>query len=176
MTASTTPAPVQPEATPHTRGWLATVVALLVGVAIGLGAGWLLFSAESTSVNPEAEALVRDFVSAWDAGDGDAVVALMTDDGVVRNPKGEFLASGDGAASLADLVDSTPGLEYTITQGPILSGADTPIQAWAIQEIIEPDETTAEGFLETTWVGLGTYRIEDVDGTLLIAEFTWDTQ
>lgn len=55
-------------------GWVAALVAALVGVAAGIGVGFLLFSPKP--MNADVDALVRDYVAAWDAGDGQAVMAL----------------------------------------------------------------------------------------------------
>jgi hypothetical protein len=50
-----------------------------VALVVGLGAGWLLFSPDT--IDNEVGKLVRDSTAAWDAGDGDAAVALMTANG-----------------------------------------------------------------------------------------------
>ena len=45
--------------------------------------------------------LARDMTAAWDAGDADAVLAMMTEDAVKRCPRATFRADGEGAGSIA---------------------------------------------------------------------------
>lgn len=164
MAASTTPTPVGPDTTPGTRSWIGALVALIVGLAVGVGAGWLLFTPDS--VNPEAEALVRDHLAAWNAGDPDAVLALMTEDAVMLGASGgPYYAAEDGTDGIAYLVEEMSDMDFLMTDGPILSGPEPPITVWTVTLI------TDEG---VDYPGLVTLTIEDVDGTLLIAEHTWD--
>jgi hypothetical protein len=61
--------------------WLVVAVVALVAALVGLGAGYLLFDTDSgDEVPPNVEALLADYWAAAAAGDGDAVLALLTDD------------------------------------------------------------------------------------------------
>ena len=59
--------------------WLSVAVVALVAALVGLGVGYLLFDTDAGDEVPaEVETLLADYWAA--AGDGDAVVALLTDD------------------------------------------------------------------------------------------------
>lgn len=171
MAASTTPAQAGPEVTHGARNRLTTLVALLVGLSVGLGAGWLLFTPDS--VNRQAEALVQDYVAAWDTGHPDAVLALMTEGAVLFDglgPSGSFdasFASLDGTNGIAYKVDEMSEMDFRLTDDPTLSGSEIPTTAWVVMTI-----TFEEGFEPLP--GLLTLTIEDIGGNLLISQHKWD--
>lgn len=169
MAASTQPTPVGPEATRSASRWLSALIALIVGLSVGLGAGWLVFTPDS--VNAEAEALVQDYVAAWDAGDPEAVLALMTDGAVLLDslgPANASFASLDGTDSIAYKVDEMSDRDFRLTDDPTLSGSDMPITAWVVMTI------TVEEFGYEPIPGLLTLTIEDIGGNLLISQHKWD--
>ena len=61
--------------------WLSVAVVALVAALVGLGVGYLLFDTDAGDEVPaEVETLLADYWAAAAAGDGEAVVALLTDD------------------------------------------------------------------------------------------------
>lgn len=132
-------------------------IVMVLLVVLAIAAGWWILAARSS--DGDAEALVVDYLAAWDAGDGEAVVALMTDDGVHTCPLGTFSVDDDRAALIA-AVRSMEGDDFVVVDGPIVSQSAPPLEAVAWVRI----ETPASDAL-----GLATYRIVREDGELLIS-------
>jgi hypothetical protein len=73
------------------------VLVALVSLAVGVGVGWLAFAPDeggqatqgqaadesNAAAKQEALAVMNTYVAAWNAGDGDAVVSLMDENGLV---------------------------------------------------------------------------------------------
>lgn len=98
--------------------WLVSGAA---GVALGLGAGWLVFA--PTPADAEVAALIDDYIAAWDAGDGAAAVSLMTEDGVHYSADAQQgkAANDDGALGLAALVERIGWATLEPVGDPIIS-------------------------------------------------------
>ena len=98
--------------------WLVSGAA---GVALGLGAGWLVFA--PTPADAEVAALIDDYIAAWDAGDGAAAVSLMTEDGVHYSADAQQgkAANDDGALGLAAFVERIGWATLEPVGDPIIS-------------------------------------------------------
>lgn len=60
------------------------IIGLVVAVLLAAGFGaWLLVDAIGSSTERQITSLLNDYGAAWEANDGDAVLALMTEDGAV---------------------------------------------------------------------------------------------
>ena len=105
-------------------------------------------------------ALVERFIAAWDDGDGEAVVALMTEDGVHTCPLGHFSVAEDGGAELVSAVGSMDGDEFTVISGPIVSEAEAPLEAVSIVRI--------SGLVDV--LGIARHSVVEQEGDLRIAE------
>lgn len=145
------------------------VTLLLVGVAallIGLGAGWLAFSPEAPDdVDREIQALVDDYVAAWNVQDGQAVVALMTEDGMHYSGGaglGKEAASDSPAHSLAYFVEHhTAGATFHSVGDGIIRTTDGP--PYVVANMIEVGNGASDSF---QWVEV--YKIVPEDGVLRI--------
>ena len=133
--------------------WLLIVFA---GAVLAIG-GWFLVD-EYTGVDRQIDLLVTDWTTAWNAGDGDAVVALMT-------PGGRHVCSlqpapgvaGEELAGFVAMFRTTFGFEGRHLSDPV---------------IVE----SSDGYLVTVALDGGSvgaghsyFRIVDRDGQLLIA-------
>lgn len=93
----------------------------VLGAALGLGAGWLAFA--PTSADVEVASLIDDYLAAWDAGDGEAVVSFMTEDGVHFSggaAQGKA-ADDDGGLGLAAFVDRLEWVTFERVSDPVVS-------------------------------------------------------
>lgn len=138
------------------------VIGAVVGAVIGVGAGWLLFA--PSSMNAEAEALARDMTAAWDAGDADAVLAMMTEDAVKRCPRGTFRADGEGAGSIAADVEYSTQLAIEMDPDVLVSGSEPPLRVLVIGTI------RAEGSDDEGTPYVEQLTVVDDDGELKVAE------
>jgi len=143
------------------RAWWA-VIGAGVGAVVGVGVGWLLFA--PPSVNVEAEALARDITAAWDAGDADAVLAMMTEDAVKRCPRGTFRADGEGASSIAADVEYSTWLDIEMDSDVLVSGPEPPLRVLVVGTI------SAEGSDEEGTPYVEQLTMVDDDGELKVAE------
>ena len=151
-----------PRETSPRRRTLKTTTALvaLVGIVFGFGAARLLDGTGSDDGEAEVETLVERFIAAWDDGDGEAVVALMTEDGVHTCPLGHFSVAEDGGAELVSAVGSMDGDEFTVISGPIVSEAEAPLEAVSIVRI--------SGLVDV--LGIARHSVVEQEGDLRIAE------
>lgn len=132
----------------------------VVGAAVGLAGGWLIFAPAPS--NAEVAALIDDYLAAWDAGDGEAVVSLMTEDGVHYSGGATTGKQANGGAlGLAPFVERHAVLTFEPVSDPIVS-AGPPYEAAVIVRV------TGGG--QDSWESLEAFRIEESeDGSLKIA-------
>ena len=141
--------------------WKAAAVAGAVGLLLGFGIAWLLTGSDSADRSgvAEVEALVRDYIAAWDAGDGGAVVGLMTSDGVHTCPLGRF-SLGQGREGLVAAVASMEGDDFEIVSGPILSSDKAPLEAVSLVRIDSPSVDI---------LGIARHKVAEEGGQLRIS-------
>lgn len=139
--------------------WLVSGV---VGIALGLGAGWLVFA--PTSADAEVAALIDDYLAAWDAGDGEAVVSFMTEDGVHYSADAQQgkAANDDGALGLAAYVERIGWATLEPVSDPIVSDGP-PYEAAVIVRLTFPNGQDSDEAVENFFI------VEDDDGSLKIA-------
>ena len=160
---STDARPATRTGTKH-RWWIAMLVAVL-GLAAGLGLGWLLFN--PSSMNPQAEALARDYLAAWDAGDTEAVLAMMTADGIKQCPRGTFRAADTTATGLA--ADVEYSTRFALHTGPdvIMSNPEPPLRVLLLTSV------ASEGSSTDGTPGTSELTIVEDNGQLKIAKLVW---
>ena len=105
------------------RAWVVTVVLVVAMLALGVVVGWVLAPAgdDSSADEPatwgaeidqavltEIDELLDAYWAGWDAGDGDAVVAVMSTDGTFSSP----FTSGVSGQQLADYVDGYSYMQF----------------------------------------------------------------
>ena len=159
-----TTAPVAPAAEPG-KSSRAKVLAVLFGIGmlvLGLLGGWMLASDGDDPVTwggeiddatlTEIDELLDDYWAGWDAGDGDAVVAVMATDGwfsSVNTAEGGYTGE-----QLASYVDRYGSLEFTqvgpttvieTRAGYEVAGAErvdeyTPEPLWALDHFVIVEE------------------------------------
>lgn len=148
-----------------TANWVAALVAALAGVAAGIGVGFLLFSPKP--MNTEVDALVRDYIAAWDAGDGQAVMALMTDDATHTSFEYPSGITGD---EIGTAVRTHEPSRIEAIGDVIVAGGVAPYEASNIVRITDQD---GAGNYEPSGVEfVNTYYVVEDDGQLLIANHT----
>ena len=132
-----------------------------VGVALGLGAGWLVFA--PTPADADVAALIDGYLAAWDAGDGAAVVSLMTEDGVHYSGGAQQgkVANDDGALGLAAFVERFEWGTFEAVGAPIVSDGP-PYEAAVIVRLTNNGQDSVEA-VEAFLI------VEDDDGSLRIA-------
>lgn len=156
-----------PQATvPHrpSSRMLPWLVSGAAGVALGLGAGWLVFAPASGDADLEVAALIDDYIAAWDAGDGAAVVSLMTEDGVHYSADAQQgkAANDDGALGLAALVERIGWATLEPVGDPIVSEGP-PYEAAVIVRLTFPNGQESFEAVDNFFI------VEDDDGVLKIA-------
>jgi uncharacterized protein (TIGR02246 family) len=143
-------------------GWIAALIAALVALVVGIGVGFLAFSPKP--MNAEVDSLVRDYIAAWDAGDGQAVLDLMTDDGTHTSFQYRSGYSGD---QLSRIVASHEGSRFEVIGEVIVAGDSAPYEASHVARITDQDEAGSTGA-----VFVNNYVIVEVDGQLKIQSHT----
>jgi hypothetical protein len=146
-------------------GWVAALVAALVGVAAGIGVGFLLFSPKP--MNADVDALVRDYVAAWDAGDGQAVMALMTDDATHTS---FIYPSGITGDQIGAAVTTHEPSRFEAIGDVIVAGSAAPYEASNVVRITDRD--SAGNYDPSGVEFVITYDIVEVDDQLLISNST----
>lgn len=149
-------------------GWLRTSLIAGLALMIGLGAGWLAFAPEPPNdTDRQIQSLVDDYVAAWDAHDGQAVVALMTKDGVHYSggAAGGKDASGDSLArSLAFFVEHhAAGISFASVNDAVIRTQDGP--PYLVANVVELGMSTSGSETEQA---VAVYRIVPEDGVLKI--------
>lgn len=141
------------------RVWVASLVVLV----LGLGA-WLIYDLavpSQTAVSGEIQNLLDDYNAAANAADGEAFLALVTDDYFFESPDGRISATQQ--ASLITYQYSA--YDFTVEQRgePIMMG-DGP---WFVAT---PNHVEAVGWPDEGIDGISTFEIVDVGGgTLKVA-------
>ncbi len=112
------------------RPWVIASVVAALALVVGLGVGFLLGGsddpastdlvavdgAELTDRQEQMEAIVDEYVAAWQEGDGDTLAAMFTDDGSLEVFGTEYPVEGGALAGYVD-THRTPTLE---TLEPVL--------------------------------------------------------
>ncbi len=153
--------------TPAGPGWLMTALIGVLALLIGVGAGWFVFSPEPPDdIDREIQSLIDDYVAAWDAHDGGAVVALMTEDGVHYSggaARGKEASSDSPAHSLAYFVEHHAGAMSvrSVNDAAIRTQEGPPYLAANIVEVGLGTGNESEQAVEV-------YRIVPEDGALRI--------
>ena len=124
------------------------IIGLVVAVLLAAGFGaWLIVDNTRTGIEADIVALLDDYGAAWEANDGTAARALMTEDGAVLAGNG-VTYSGDALRSTIDTMgDFTvePVGDLVIYEG---------VTGW---HVASPDER-----------GMELFNIVEQDGTMLI--------
>jgi ketosteroid isomerase-like protein len=166
MTHAVTEAPDAPPTggrKPTRWRWVAVVAAVVAAALLGLLGGRMIFAPEQ--VPDEVQTLVDDYTAAWDAGDGDAVVALMTEDGAHYSNEAQEgkLAADDGPLGLAALVDGWEGLTFEPASELVATHDGPPYEVARVLNV-RPETSSTEGqdVVEIYLI------VRDADGSLKI--------
>ena len=150
------------------RGWVTTALIALAALLVGLGAGWLVFSPEPPDdVDREIQALIDDYVAAWNVQDGQAVVALMTEDGKHFSGgagNGKEASSDSPAHSLAYFVEHhVAGATFRSVNDAVIRTEDGP--PYLAANVIEIGSGADGG---DAFQSVEVYKIVPEDGVLKI--------
>lgn len=140
------------------------VIALVVlVVAVAGTAAWLIIDNAGTTTERQLTALVDDYYAAWTAADGEAVLDLMTEEGVLRSVLDDTTYTGAG---LRALVDSSPSFNPERVGDLIIIDTSTSTSsAWLVaSQSLGPDYYGDAG----DWQALEIFTIVERDGRLLI--------
>lgn len=143
--------------------WVAVVAAVVAAALLGVLGGRFLFASEQ--VPDEVQTLVDEYTAAWDAGDGDAVVALMTEDGAHYSGEAQEgkMAADDGPLGLAALVDRWEYLTFEPASELVATHDGPPYEVARVINVSE--SSSSEGGFEAVEVYL---IVADADGSLKI--------
>jgi len=130
-----------------TRRWL--VIVLAVALVLALAAiAWLLVAPPGSSVPADVQAVLDDYATAWNTGDGATAAAML---GVFTSYQGEF-----SGASLEAMVNNGPAEEWTATDTGRPVVMKTEVGDTTYYTIAIPQEITyTRGSFET----MSTYRL-----------------
>lgn len=166
---ATSPVSPDPEPAKPPRGWLMAVLFGIAMLVLGLVTGRMLASdGDDTGtwggeiddpILTEIDELLDDYWAAWDTGDGDAVVALMANDGWFSSTN--TTQSGHTGDQLATYVNSWDRLDFTQV------GPTTVIETFAGYEVVGAERVDQYN-PEPLWA-LDHYVIVEEDGQLRIA-------
>lgn len=148
--------------------WLIVAVVVLALLAVALGV-WLLVDALSTSETAapaEVEALLSDYVDAWNAHDGEAAIALMTSGAVHEAGPTEYTDD-----SLVAHIDGTSLYETEITPigDVVVMGDGDPYYYAASASRAAYVERGVEGGI----LGISVYSIMNTTDGLKIMRHSW---
>lgn len=118
-------------------------------------------------MNTEVDALVRDYIAAWDAGDGQAVMSMMTDSATHTSWAYPSGITGDqiGAA-----VRTHEPSRFEVIGDVIVAGGGEPYEASNIVLITDQD---AAGNYDPSGVEfVNNHYVVEVDGQLLLSNHT----
>ena len=143
-------------------GWMWLSILLAVAL-IGLG---IWFVADMTSDPPaaltdEVATVVDDYHDAWNAHDGEAFLALVTDDFVFDD--GAASLTADATANRIGGMFQTYNLEVTQLDDPQMTG-EGPYYVSVANELVWATSTDS---------GFSIFEIVDDAGTLLVASHTY---
>jgi len=144
------------------NGWIWLSILLAVAL-IGLG---IWFVADMTSEPPtaptdEVAALIDDYHEAWNTNDGEALLALVTDDFVFDD--GQASLTAEATVSRVNGFVQTYDLEVVQLDEPQMVG-DGPYYVSVANELV---------WTTSTDTGFSIFEIVDGDGTLQIASHTY---
>jgi hypothetical protein len=169
--AAPTAAPGERDRSP--RVWVATVLVAVGALVLGLIGGWMLSSGGDDSTTwggnvdastlGEIDELLDDYWAAFDAGDGEAMVALMTADGWYSTD--DTTVRGISGEDLVTYVETLAGVNFQRVGPPIV------VENWAgfdVATAIRVDNGTENA--EPGWA-LVHLEIHDEDGQLRVASY-----
>lgn len=137
---------------------MALVVLLIAVIATG---AWLIVDNAGTATEREITALIDDYYAAWTAGDGEAVLALMTEDGTLIANDG-FTYDGE---QLSTFIEGVPAFNpERVGDLMIFDKSTTNTPVWLVaSHTLAPDYPDIGDFRE-----LELFRIVEDAGRLLI--------
>lgn len=141
-----------------TNRYLVAALSFLMLLVVGFGA-WLLID-EYTGVDREIELVARDWYDAWDRGDGEAVLAMMSP--TARHYDSDGVAGGVGGDQLAALVESVTVFDFAVVGEPL------------IVEKLAPDTyvVAVEGQI-SNYDGISVFRLRRSGDEWLITYHRW---
>jgi hypothetical protein len=133
--------------------------------------------ATQSVIPPEVEQTLDEYIAAWEANDGDAFLATVTSDFLLREywyietgdasdgTKLSYIISGDDPAGAARVGPEGGGHEWAVTRGDeVVVTGDGP---WFVAfEEVWVDEPTVG-------TGIATYVVEMIDGQPRITNHSW---
>lgn len=140
--------------------WLLVLLVGVVAGAIGLGAGYLVFAPQQAAgeVEVQTQALLDEFWDAADAGDADAVLALMA-------PTGEFF--GYSVGSTSETVLRNFAEDWADVEGPKPIGEPIVVGEYGVHDIAQRGSIDGFEFLFyfnfADYQGTNGYKIGYVD-------------
>ena len=161
------------------NGSAVVIAAVLAVVVIALGT-WIMYDRATSSTLPgEVEALIEDYLTAWENHDEQAIRAVVTDDYVLNEYL--YIAGTDLADPekvklsyhVADDIDGVVHVGFTYDWQNELVGE--PIVAGDGPWLVSYQENWFEGGTEHL-DGIATYVVFDDGGTLKIANHYWTGQ
>ncbi len=166
MTHTATPVPdvVTTTAKSTAWRWVAVVAAVVAAALLGVLGGRMIFAAEQ--VPDDVQTLVDEYTAAWNAGDGEAAVALMTEDGAHYSGDAQQgkKAADDGALGLVAFIDRYDGYLTFEPASELVATHDGPPYEVARVVHVAEQGSSGEGF-EAVEVFL---VVQDEDGSLKI--------
>lgn len=145
---------------------LTSAVIVLAVAFLALGA-WVVydyFANSESSVTGEVQTLLDDYTAAWNDHDGEAFLALVTDDYTFTSEEmftGQPLTTT--AAGQAMLIGAMGDFDIEVIGQPIMTG-DGP---WLVAQA---NRVTTES---TEQDGISNFVVVDEGGTLLVASHIW---
>ncbi len=141
------------------------LTAVVVAVLMATGtAGCDDGDERSTALSSEVQELVDAYTQTWNDDDGDAFLALVTDDYRFVS----LLGDQDAEATAADI--SSPQASSTIGQvGDGIMTGDGPYYGSIVNEFVGPED-------DDRWTGISTFVVVDDGGVLKIAQHAYTGQ
>jgi hypothetical protein len=153
--------PAQERAGTPRSNWLLISLVALIAAAVGLGAGYLLFAQTSgAAVDADVEALLDDWWAAADAGDADAVLAMMPEGGTIGAVTVYLLGYDVSETPTSTLERSISG--WASDEGPSPTGDPTVVGEYGVYAVAQT----------ATWRGqdyIYIFRVLEEDGELLLS-------
>ena len=141
-----------------TNRYLVIALSFIVVLVAGFGA-WLVID-EYTGVDREIEVLVSDWYDAWDRGDGEAVVGMMSS--FARHYDQTTLTEGLKGDQLAALVTTMTAYDFTMLGEPLI-----------IEKEVTGSYVVAVGGQISWNQGISVFRIRPMEGEWKILYHRW---